>query len=764
MQHFKLTGALFSDNDLSVDLDRSEAIEVTETTIIGRSDSYSDLMARENDIGEICDAQGRAIGIDLHSWRLRFVEGGFNINNVDIFGFDDLDCRRPSAIHMDPFSLKQGAFEALTSFSNMFLEDGPNFVDFCWAASRDVESVYLIDMDGSLAPSSVSSSGPSALVSDSPKMTTFVDPAQRTLIEDGCYQYCKETCFQTIRYEVDITNSENLELKVCRRGDPTRCIQMQWSRRDNPGNPYGDYPRIFLVHLPAGSYDAVFVDESGNEAWPSFVERHDELALCSTAVDVAMIIPPLVSNECSELVRNGNADASSLEPLSWLTGHGGLALVQGDGIGNTNAITGAKFDSAKLLQYIDTRCLTAGTEYSVSGKVKLLYENGDVSVCDPSSESCPFVELFAEGTGEISIPSTISTDTDASGYQTVEGTFNVDQSTANSDRVYITIKWNERKSNSVKRKVFVDDFSVTRVGTEPTGAYPFVSPSLRPSSGPAIAPSLTDTPTESAIKAEGPPTTSPKDTQIDSPTKSPIADDPTVTPLGSPAETPTIQPTGSPASAPNTRTSTEQPSASPTEAPVLLPTTFENDGNCENLIENSDMEYGVDSYWEAEGGLFSSLGTTTGFESPTALEYSAGIFAGLFGSDGPYYNAREKMDMSCLTLGSIWALSAQVQLINPWFGWLGWGGSCKPGSDCPEVAIVVNDGAGAQVFAYKSSDFARGWNSNSFNELRATFELPASGWDGSVSAVSINIGGYFGFIFSNRLVVDSFEIQSVQKR
>jgi len=176
------------------------------------------------------------------------------------------------------------------------------------------------------------------------------------------------------------------------------------------------------------------------------------------------------------------------------------------------------------------------------------------------------------------------------------------------------------------------------------------------------------------------------------------------------------------------------------------------------------MELGVDSYWKSEDGLFSSLGTMSGFGSSTALAYSAGLFAGLFGFDGPYYKTEENMDMSCLTTGSSWVLSAQFQLIHPWFGWFGWGGSCTPGSNCPEVEIVVFDGPGAQVFSFQTSDFVSEWNSNGFNELRAAFDLPTSGWDGSVSKVSINIGGYFGFIFSSTLAVDNFAIQRVQTR
>ena len=472
VQYFELTGALFSDNDKSIDLDRSEGIEVSNTTIIGMSESFSNLMARETGIGKICSDQGRASGIELHSWRLRNIEGGFKLSNVDIRGFGDLDCRDPSAIQMDPFSLKQGGFEAYTSFSSMEVEDGATFIDFCFAETGGVNSVYLIDLDGSLAPSSMSALGASALVSNNPKMTTFVDTSRCTLVHDGCYQYCQETCFISIRYEVDTTNSEDYELKVCQRDNPSRCIKMQWSKRENPGDPYGDDPRTFLVHLPSGSYDAVFVDGLGNAVWPTFVERHEELALCSASVDIAMNAPPATNNYCSQLIRNGSADASSSEPLSWLTARGGLQLAQGDGVDGTNALTGKSFDSTKLLQYIDTRCLTVGSTYHVTAKVKLEDKNGNVSVCNPTTDPmCPSIGLFVEGSGDRVIAS-LSSSTDASGFQFVEGTFEVDGSIALSDRVSIFVNWIERKSTSVKRRVLVDDVSVVLVGGNPTGEFP----------------------------------------------------------------------------------------------------------------------------------------------------------------------------------------------------------------------------------------------------------------------------------------------------
>ena len=575
VHNFELAGALLSDNDLGVDLDRAEAIDVSDTTIIGMSDSYSNLMGRESGTENICSRQGRVIGLDLHSWRLRNVEGGFDINAVDILRFGGIDCSNSWAIRMDSFTLKQGAFEVYTAFSNMFVEDGAAFIDLCTAqASGIMDSVYLMDLDGSLAPQSVTTSGPGALVSNGPKMMTFVDPDQCTEIVQGCYQYCRETCFQSIRYEVDPTGTENYKLQVCERDGPaTACIEMTWSKRYNGNKPYGDEPRTFLVHLPSGNYDAVFLDESGSEAWPSYVSRHDEIALCSASVDVAIIAPP---SDCSELVRNGNADASSSVPLFWLTAYGGLEVVQGAGVFGTNAFAGTRFGNVKLLQYIDTRCLTEGAAFSVTARVKLLTESGDVSVCNPSTERCPYLRVYVEGTGNSEIAEA-SGGADGDGYQSIEGTLEVDATMATSDRVYIFVDWIE-KSATVTRKVFVDNVSVAQIGVPPAvpSIAPILSPSFFPSPSPSALPSPTPSTTPTFLPSPSPvalpsstPTASPS--FFPSPPSAPPSPTPSINPTFLPSPSPVALPSSTPTASPSFFRS-PSPSAPPSPTPSVTPT------------------------------------------------------------------------------------------------------------------------------------------------------------------------------------------------
>ena len=144
----------------------------------------------------------------------------------------------------------------------------------------------------------------------------------------------------------------------------------------------------------------------------------------------------------------------------------------------------------------------------------------------------------------------------------------------------------------------------------------------------------------------------------------------------------------------------------------------------EFLIANADMESDVESYWKVGAGWFSFLRTTSGYQSATALEYFAGLFAGLLGSSGPVYNTEESMDRTCLTPGSKWEIRAQIRLFQPL---LGGGAACSPGTTCPQVALTIRDGGGSQIFAVAVDGYVEAWNANGYNELRATMELPSAG-------------------------------------
>ena len=135
--------------------------------------------------------------------------------------------------------------------------------------------MYFIDLDGSLKPSQISTPGPSTLLaSDSGQLTAFIDPSKCSSVALGCYSYCSDVCFRSMRYEVNIVDKVNPMLKVCQRDNRSMCTQFLGGQRKGE-------TLAFLAHLPVGRlYDAVFVDGSGVEFAAANVNEVVEPSLC----------------------------------------------------------------------------------------------------------------------------------------------------------------------------------------------------------------------------------------------------------------------------------------------------------------------------------------------------------------------------------------------------------------------------------------------------------------------------------------------------
>jgi hypothetical protein len=152
--------------------------------------------------------------------------------------------------------------------------DGPESINFC-VVNQDITMMYFIDLDGSLRPSTVTTQGPSTLLANNNRqLINFVDRSKCTDVTIGCYSYCANTCFRSMRYEPIIVGKTNPMLKVCRRDNRSICSLF-------PGGQRGDEPIAFLAHLPVGNmYDAVFVDGQGIEFAATSVLEEVEPSLC----------------------------------------------------------------------------------------------------------------------------------------------------------------------------------------------------------------------------------------------------------------------------------------------------------------------------------------------------------------------------------------------------------------------------------------------------------------------------------------------------
>ena len=720
-----LTNSLFADNDISVDVDRAEAIGLSGLRIVGKSDSFGALIVREPKLRDICNrARGRTIGLDVHTWRGRQSPGGLIVKDTIFEEFDEVTCPGVAPIIVDSETQKGGLFELFTTFENVVAQGGANAVDLCEATSsaKPIESIYLIDLDGSFRPTGVTPTSPSSMVSTGTSMMTFLNTQKCTAISGRCYNYCVDTCFRSVRFDVGPKGTENFKLKVCQRSNPLKCVTFSGGVYFDLNLVYNDIPRIFFAHLPAGSYDAVFLNGSGGEDWPSFVKMEIEPALCSATVDVVLREPPVATSQCQQLIRNGNVDASSTEPLFWLTAIGGLELARGQGVGGSNAVGGTRLGTTQLFQYVDNRCFTTGGRFTVSADMKLLDQNGTLSTCVPSSENCPTVGIYAESATYTDIAEVGST-VGANGFQRATGSFDVDPFVATSPSVYFYVK------STRSRRLVVDNFSVVSV-----------------SSSPITAPAPITVPIPVQAPISYPIYSSPKAVPVYTP----------AAPISVPVQAPISYPIYSSPKAVPVYTPVAQPSPNTAPAPVPTPLFFPIPrpslplNFCSNLISNSDMERGYQGYWS--GSLENVNGGFNG--SALALKHVGRLTSR---SPGPSYNTT-LINKACLTPGSSWEVSAQVRLIMLVFDR---GAKCDIGSNCPAISVVLKDTAGQVVANISSRKYPSGsWRSNTFNTLSTTFQLPPlTSWNGSIGSVEIGIRGYRPTM--RHLIFDNFVVKKL---
>ena len=139
--------------------------------------------------------------------------------------------------------------------------------------------IYVSDSDGSLGPSTMLRQAPSTLLaSDSDKLLAFVNVTNCVYVRAGCYNYCKNTCFRSVRYSYEGVGQENLTLQVCKRDDPTLCTTFPGGRRGDRG------AHAYIAHLPVGgTYVANLLDSSGAEITSGTLNESYEPSSCPAA-------------------------------------------------------------------------------------------------------------------------------------------------------------------------------------------------------------------------------------------------------------------------------------------------------------------------------------------------------------------------------------------------------------------------------------------------------------------------------------------------
>ena len=279
-----------------MDIDRAEGIEVRNVKVIGMSENYKKLRD-EQGVPPVCYRR-RVTGVDLHTWTIFKGYGGTIFENVEFSGFSDTQCREAYTINMDDHNIEQGLFEHFSSFSNIdFGQDGLSKVNFCDLVENDIDTVYLTDRDGSLGLVPTTST----LMSLGERMEAFVDQSKCTRYEDKCFQYCENTCFRSMRYEIEGRHTEKFILRVCSTKDKDNCAMFKDSRRFDPNPRAADEPRTFIAHVPVGgTYEGTFFTNTGNVYTPTNLKVYQEDSHCPFTMGVFDITidgftdPPIV--------------------------------------------------------------------------------------------------------------------------------------------------------------------------------------------------------------------------------------------------------------------------------------------------------------------------------------------------------------------------------------------------------------------------------------------------------------------------------------
>jgi len=153
----------------------------------------------------------------MHTWSLYSVEyGDAVVENISLSGFDNQGVCNPVSTRVGDHTLEEGQFELQSTFRNIHFEDGAKSIDFCFAERQEITTVNFVDLGGSLSPSgAIQPIKVSTIMSNSPEMTRFVDLSKCTINENGCFTYCRDTCFRSVRYETLGTEMDGYTLKAC---------------------------------------------------------------------------------------------------------------------------------------------------------------------------------------------------------------------------------------------------------------------------------------------------------------------------------------------------------------------------------------------------------------------------------------------------------------------------------------------------------------------------------------------------------------------
>jgi len=385
-RNLNFVDSFLADNLKGIRVQHSDEIMLKDSDIIGVTSDFRELMRTQN-IDPPCHREN-IMAMHLETASRRKTGRSLTIQNVRVSGFDNTGCDESYVARLQQNRVEDipSSFDAYTLFEGTRY-DGlvrPAKIDFC-SVDGIVSDAYITDRDSGLGPASAS--GTSTFISDSPTMTTFVQTVncEKTPL---CSLYCQKTCFHTITYFIPYPfDTEKYKLRVC--NTDLECVEFSGVFENMPDlEATQDFrTRHFNAHLPTGEYDAIFVDDTGSETWPTSVHIEEKEKLCTTDLTVNL---KSLATDCQHLIRNGNTNEGT---KFWTHRDGDVINV----VDSTFTSKSTNFGDA-YVQWFDSRCVKnmQGHKYEITARVRM--ENKGVDwLCNPNTSSCPEIEIRTFG-------------------------------------------------------------------------------------------------------------------------------------------------------------------------------------------------------------------------------------------------------------------------------------------------------------------------------------------------------------------------------
>jgi len=387
-KNIDFVGGRYSDNWSGFEIIKSDAITVTGALIQGYSPIF---MQNRNSQGldAPCLEDGTLSGFRIPS-QLSSSDWGVKIKDTHFqYLKEGLSCPKPIAFDfVQDEDVPSFPFNYMSAIHNATYDPGCAVVNFCALNELDVKDAVLTDLDSTTSPVD-GVIGTSALVTDDPLMKTFIDCVEMEL--SYCAVYCPGACIRRISFGV--APSWNGQVKIT---NGEKEVTLNAGVVGNGG--IDQYPtQIFSLPLPDGSYNATFLDETGQISWPIFIEEiYGKEPECDGYLQKGAVSLNYAVNDvsqCQDFIKNGDMEMGSTMYWNFLSGADGAdgIEVKEGGLASDFFIANT-YHGISIGQYLDTQCISMmkGTNYQAEVFFKLMVDNMHPITCGANDSSeCP---------------------------------------------------------------------------------------------------------------------------------------------------------------------------------------------------------------------------------------------------------------------------------------------------------------------------------------------------------------------------------------